>query len=196
MPTLLKILIVVLAVVTPAAAGTTTLSPQVVGTIVDFPILHQRYVQNGVIYSTCFSTTGENLEFRRGYMEFDVPVRSKRVLSATLTITETKGGWTATPFPPDVHEVSFYPADLVVDLADYDAPTVPLATFETDPNDPIGLRKLRFDVTSAIQNAKRDKVGFRIKLQIDPGGCAGFAGSTFGEIYIEPPRLEIVSRGR
>lgn len=199
MPTLRTffIFIVVLAAVTPVAAGTTTLSPRVVGTIVDFPNLHYRYVQNGVLYSTCFDTTGENLEFRRGYMEFDVPVRSKRVISATLTITETRGGWTATPLPPDVHELSFYPADLVVDLADYDARAVPLASFETDSNDPIELRKIRFDVTSAIRIARQDKVGFRIKLQVDPnGGCPTFAGSTFGEIYIEPPRLEIVSRGR
>lgn len=169
---------------TQAMAGpaATTLHPKAAGTVTFFPNFDLLFVQSDSdIYSTCFNTTGENLEFRRGFMEFRMPVPPHRVLRAALTITETRGAVTATPLPPDVHELSSYPADLVVGTADYDAPVLDIATFETDSNEQPNLRKLTFDVTEAVRQARKKAIGFRIKLQVDPDGpCVDFAGSTFG----------------
>ena len=77
--------------------------------------------------SFCANTTGENLEFNRGFMEFALPVVPPRVVKATLIVTETRNSSTTTPKPPDVHELAVYPADLVIGTADYDAPAALLA---------------------------------------------------------------------
>jgi hypothetical protein len=191
----------ILAAVTPqvAAAGTATTSiqAQVLGTVTDFPNFGLLFVRdNGRMLSGCFDTTGENLEFDRGFMEFAMPVVPKRVVKATLTITETRNAMTTTPLPPDVHELAVYPADLVISPEDYDAPAALISTFETDGNDPPDLRQFTFDVTDAIHLLKKKTVGFRIKLQIDPAGpCIDFAGSEFDDVSIARPTLEIEFRG-
>jgi hypothetical protein len=194
-----NLIVLVIVGVTPAVAATATatLQPQAAGTVTFFPNFDLLFVQsNGDISSLCFNTTGDNLQFRRGFVEFAIPVSPKRVVKATLTITETRGGQSSTPRPPDVHELSSYPADLVVGTQDYDAPAVLIGTFETDANDPPDLRKITFDVTEAVRQSRKSEIGFRIKLQIDPAGpCVDFAGSEFGGLFFEPPSLEIEFRG-
>ncbi len=180
----------------PHSPGSNGLTPKAAGTLAFFPHFELLFVRSeSDIQSTCFNTTGENLEFRRGFMEFRLPVPPPRVVRATLTITETRAT-ISTPLPPDVHELSSYSADLAVDTSDYDAPTIDITTFETDPNEPPNLRELRFDVTEAVQQARRKAIGFRIKLQIDPDEpCVDFAGSGFGGLFVQPPVLEVEFRG-
>ena len=98
--------------------------PPAGGTIRSLPNLNILEVWNTgfPLQSTCFNTTGENLEWRRG----------KDIQSAAITVTESKGAATATPVPPDVHELSYHPADLVVDTADYDRPAILIGT-RADP---------------------------------------------------------------
>ena len=189
-------LILALVAASPAMAGTAaiTIYPKAAGTVTRFPNFNLLFVQSDSdIQSTCFDTTGENLEFRRGFMEFRLPVPNHVVVRATLRLTESRGV-TTFPLPPDVHELSAYPADLVVDPADYDAPTLDLATFETDPNDDPSLSNLTFDVTDAVRHLGGRTIGFRIKLQIDPDApCVEFqqAGSGFGGLYNNQPSLEL-----
>jgi len=182
-----------LVAATQAMAGTAvmTLTPKAAGTVTRFPNFNLLYVQSDSdVYSTCFNTTGENLEFRRGFMEYRLPVSPRVVVRATLTLTETRAVIT-TPVPPDVHEVSAYPADLVVTTTDYDTPTQNITTFETDANEEPNPH-VAIDVTDAVQQAKGRQIGFRIKLQIDPDGpCVNFAGSGFNGLFNNPPTLEI-----
>lgn len=187
-----------MAAVSQVAAATRTFTPEAAGTVTFFPILELLYVQSDAdIMTMCFSTTEQNLEYRRGFFEFRLPPFPRGIVEATLTITETRGGRTSEPLPTDVHELSYYAADLVVDTADFDAPTTLIGTLETDPNDPPELRPIRFNVTDAVRNTPGRNLGFRLKLQVDPDhGCAPFAGSEFGSLYIEPPRLEIRLRPR
>ncbi len=191
---------IVLAAVTPllAATGTATTSihPQALGTVTFFPNFDLLFVRDtGRMLSFCANTTGENLEFNRGFMEFALPVAPRRVVKATLIVTETRNASTTTPKPPDVHELGVYPADLLIDTADYDAPVASVATFETDVNDPPDLRRFTFDVTDAIRLLKKKDAGFRIKLQIDPDGpCVDFQGSEFGDVAIDRPTLQIEFR--
>jgi hypothetical protein len=193
--------VIVLATVSllVAASGTATTSirPQALGSVTFFPNFDLLFVRDtGRMLSSCSNTTGENLEFNRGFMEFSLPVVPMRVVKATLIVTETRTGTTTTPKPPDVHELSVYPADLVIGTADYDASADLIGTFETDVNDPPDLRRFTFDVTDAIRRLRKRDVGFRIKMQIDPDGpCDDFAGSEFGDVSIERPTLEIEFRG-
>jgi hypothetical protein len=186
-----------LAAVTPlfGASGTATVSlnPQALGTVTFFPIFGDLFVlDTGRMRSYCTNTTGDNLQFDRGFMEFKLPVLPKRIVKATLSVTETRGATLATPVPPDVHEVAVYPADLVIDTADYDEPAELIGTIVTDSNDPPDLRVFTIDVTKAIRQLSGGNVGFRIKLQIDPDSpCVDFAGSDFGDVSIAPPTLQI-----
>ena len=184
-----------LAVTTPGAdpgGDTVTLQPTATGTLAFFP--------SGILWkgselqSTCFVTTETNLEWRRSFMEFALPVPPNQVVRATLAITETRGGVTTAPIPTDVHEVSAYPGDLVVDESDYDVPTRPVGTIETDVNDDPALRVTTIDVTSAIRHIRKEAVGFRIKLAIDPDApCVDFdfGGSEFGGPFNYPPTLTL-----
>lgn len=189
-------LVLALVAAAPAMAGTATMTlhPKAAGTVTRFPNFNLTYVQSDSdIQSTCFDTTGENLEFRRGFMEFRLPVPNHVIVRATLKLTETRGV-TTFPFPPDVHELSSYPADLVVDETDYDASTHEVTTFETDMNDDPSLSNLTFDVTDAVRQSRGKTIGFRIKLQIDPDApCAQLqsAGSSFGGLSAGQPTLEI-----
>jgi len=199
MRTLRIFIVLALSAVTPvvAATATATLLPKAAGTLTFFPNFDLLLVQSdGEISSLCFSTDADNLQFRRGFVEFAMPVSPKRVVKATLTITENQTGQITTPKPPDVHELSLYPADLVVGTRDYDAPTTLIGTFETNVNDPPALRRFTFDVTDAIRQSGKGGIGFRIKLQIDPAGpCVDFAGSDFGGLFFEPPSLAIEIQG-
>lgn len=192
---LVLVCVFLMAVGEVGALTPATLTPETVGTIAFFPNLDLLHLASGEIQSTCFNTTGENLEFRRGFVEFGLPHFPRGILEATLILTETRGGWTSIPLPTDVHEVSSYAADLVVDTADYDAPATLVGTLETDPNDPPELREIRFNVTEVVRRAHGNRLGFRIKLQNDPSApCTSFAGSDFGGLYHYPPRLEISAR--
>jgi hypothetical protein len=189
-------LILALVAAIPAMAGTAaiTIHPKAAGTVTKLPNFNLLFVQSDSdIQSTCFDTTGENLEFRRGFMEFRLPVPIHVIVRATLRLTESRGV-TTFPFPPDVHELSSYPADLVVDETDYDAPTQEVATFETDVNQDPSLSGLTFDVTDAVRQLRGKAIGFRIKLQIDPDApCVEFqsAGSSFGGLSSLQPSLDL-----
>jgi hypothetical protein len=184
-----------LAVLTPSHAGNTrvvTVQPTVTGTLTFFPVLDNLFVQGVDLQSTCFDTTGQNLEWRRAFAEFELPAAPARIVRATLQITEPNTGWSAFPLPTDVHEVSLYPGDLVVDPSDYDVPTLLVGTIETDANDDPVTRSFEFDVTQAIRQMAKQVVGVRIKLQIDPTDpCVEFqhAGSDFGSLFADAPTL-------
>src|SRR5580765_4042413 len=114
-------LVLALAAAAPAMAGTAaiTIHPKAAGTVTKLPNFNLLFVQSDSdIQSTCFDTTGENLEFRRGFMEFRLPVPNHVIVRATLKLTEHRAV-TTFPLPPDVHELSAYSADLVVDPTDY-----------------------------------------------------------------------------
>ena len=189
--------LLVLAAITPSHAGNTrvvTVQPTVTGTLTFFPIFGNLYVQGGDLQSTCFDTTTQNLEWRRAFIEFELPAAPAQIVRATLRITEPNNGWSAFPLPTDVHEVSLYPGDLVVDPSDYDVPTLPVGTIETDSNDDPVPRSFELDVTQAIRQMAKQVVGVRIKLQIDPTApCVEFqqAGSEFGSLYLDPPTLQL-----
>jgi len=183
---------------TAAAPGVTvtTIYPQASGTIRYFPILNIldfAPIGNSPIQSHCFDTTGENLEWRRGFVEFGIPVFPDRIKTATITVVEPNNGWVAAPLPPDVHELFYYPADLVVDPGDFDQPTTLIGTFETDNNDPPGVPlTFIFDVTRAVREAQGSALGFRIKLQIDPASpCAEF---DFAGTELAPITLQITTK--
>ncbi|HET8945694.1 MAG TPA: hypothetical protein VFQ07_01820 [Candidatus Polarisedimenticolia bacterium] len=171
-----------------------TVSPAITGTVAFFPIFDIIRLQGGDLQSTCSFTTSENLEWQRAFAEFQLPVDPSRISRATLHVIEPSSGWSATPLPTDVHEVSLYPGDLVVDTSDYDVPVISVGTLETDANDDPVNRFFEFDVTRAIHRMHKTIVGMRIKLQVDPDQpCSEFqqAGSAFGEFYNYPPTLEI-----
>src|SRR5262245_52559183 len=87
-----------------------------------------------VLQSTYFRNTETNREFRRGFAEFAVPCHQDWFGSARIVLRETRATIGA-PVPPDRHELSSYAdADLVVDVSDFDRPTSPVGTFETDVN--------------------------------------------------------------
>lgn len=120
----------------------------------------------GAAHSSYSRTTDANREFRRGFAEFVVPDFSEGMYGARLVLRESRG-WTAYPFPPDVHELSSYTdVDLVVNTGDYDRPTSPIGTFETDGNEPQGT--FTFDVSRQVAQSLGSRLGFRVKLQADP----------------------------
>ncbi|UCF07953.1 MAG: PKD domain-containing protein, partial [Thermoplasmata archaeon] len=172
-------------------AQSTTITPQDSGTIRYLPemnILEGAPVQTSV-QSTYFKTTTQNREFRRGFFEFSVPDLGGYTSNATLILREYRG-WTSYPHPPDVHELSYYPADLVIDTDDYDRPTTFITTFETDRNEP--LRKFYIDVTGVINQFQGNNLGFRIKLAADPTyNDTGSLGSGFGSLDANTPTIEI-----
>ena len=120
----------------------------------------------GDVQSSYSRTTGTNREFRRGFAEFIVPDLGDGFGSARLVLRETRG-MIGEPFPPDRHELSFYAgADLVVDVNDFDRPTSPVGTFETDVN--LETQTFEFDVTSVVAQQRGSTLGFRVKLESDP----------------------------
>ena len=121
---------------------------------------------DGDLQSTYFRTTETNREFRRGFAEFKIPRFPGRLLQATLVLRENRAS-VADPRPPDLHELSTYAdVDLDITVADFDRPTTPLATFETDAN--LENATFQFDVTDLIGRFRETKLGFRVKLAVDP----------------------------
>jgi hypothetical protein len=145
----------------------------------------------GAAHSNYFRTTETNREFRRGFAEFSIPDFSDGLLAAKLILRETRAG-TAFPLPPDLHELSTYTdVDLVVTTSDFDRPTSPFATFETDSNtEPTSFE---WDVTSLVSERQGSNLGFRVKLAADPTETLfGFAGTVFDGSATPPGvRLEV-----
>jgi len=170
-----------------AHAQGVVLVPQVTGSIRYLPEigLLEPAPAGGVVQSTWAQST--LVEFRRGFAEFQIPAFATPVQKATLVLTETRGT-SSDPVPPDTHELSFYAADLEVSVEDYDRPSTPIATFQTDVNEPTGV--FTFDITAALAQFQGKGLGFRVKLTCEPR-CAGGGGSSFGELSSIPPRIEV-----
>jgi len=203
MKTLPILCLIVLAAVVPSLAdpgaptpGTVTVYPEVLGTVTRMPVLNQLFVRDtGRMLVTCFETTLDNLEFNRGFVEFDLGAVPKHIVKATLVLTRTTNGQSYPPPPPDTYELAVYPADLAITRDDYDAPVSLLATFVSDHSEGALLREFPIDVTDAVRRLLKGNVGFRVKLQIDPaGGCPNFAGDEFNDVSIAIPRLELEVR--
>ncbi|MBF8296887.1 MAG: hypothetical protein HW389_3432 [Bacteroidetes bacterium] len=191
------VMIILLTTFTPRAHGqaSTTILPQISGSIRFLPelgILDAAHVGTAV-QSTYFKTTNVNREFRRGFIEFAIPPIQGQILEAKLILRENRGT-SSTPVPPDVHELSYYPADLIVNTDDFNRPTTFLVSFETDVN--LSTETFSFDITSLITQFVGSSLGFRIKLAIDPtfNGFGGF-GSGFGELGNNTsfPRIRVVT---
>lgn len=121
---------------------------------------------DGDAQSSYFRTTETNREFRRGFAEFAIPNFSNGFLGAKLVLRETRAS-IELPVPPDGHELSSYTdVDLVVTTGDFDRPTSPLATFETDAN--LEAQTFEFDVSSLIAQLQGATLGLRVKLEVDP----------------------------
>ena len=189
--------IAVLALATVVAeqahAQDVILSPEVTGSIRSIRDLNllEPAPTGGEIQSTWFQSLV--LEYRRGFAEFQIPAFATSVQRARLVLTETRGT-TSFPLPPDTHELSFYEGDLVVSVEDYDRPTTPIATFQTDNNEPAAV--FSFDIAAVLRRFQGRNLGFRVKLACDPycvGGNvgSGFGGSSFGGPSTIPPRIEV-----
>ena len=147
---------------------------------------------DGDAQSSYFRTTDANREFRRGFAEFVIP-RFKDVFSARIVLRETRAG-TSYPLPPDRHELSYYTdVDLFVNTNDFDRPTSPLGTFETDGNLP--QQKFEFDVARLVTHLRGAKIGFRVKLDADPTYAGmGFLGTAFsGSSTPSGVRIEVTT---
>ena len=188
-PATIVVFVVLAATSFAFAKTTTTIPPQSTGTIANYPAQGLTQWEDDDAHSSCFQTTPDNLKYRRGFLEFSVPsFNRKKTMRATLFIYANLARINPPP-PPDVHEVSYYPADLVVDESDYDAPTMPAGSVETQGIG--GLHEFALDVTDIVRQFEGSNLGFRIKLQIDPAGpCPGFAGAGFGGVTW-PPKLVI-----
>jgi len=172
------------------AGAVTFIVPEASGTVRKLPELgiFERAPVGLDMQSSYFRTTDVNREFRRGFAEFAIPSFT-HVFSARIVLRETRATITF-PFPPDRHELSLYTdVDLVVNTSDFDRPTSPLATFETDANLP--TQKFEFDISSLVARSRGAKLGFRIKLEADPN-YAGmpFLGTAFAR-YSTPSGVRI-----
>jgi hypothetical protein len=100
----------------------------------------------------------------------------------------------AEPIQPDRHELSYYTdVDLLVSRDDFDRLTSPLATFETDAN--LQHQAFAFDLSGLVTPLGEARIGFRVKLEADPGYTAfGFLGSGFDR-YSTPcgARIEVLT---
>jgi hypothetical protein len=163
------------------------LLPDATSTIRHFPemgILDVAPV-SGDLQSSYFRTTETNREFRRGFAEFIVPALHDGFRSARIVLSETRAT-IGLPVPPDRHELSFYAnADLVVDPSDFDRPTSPVGTFETDAN--LEGQTFALDVTTVVAQELGSNIGFRVKLESDPAET-GFRplGSAFSPSTTPP----------
>jgi len=138
--------------------------------------------------SDYFRTTNANREFRRGFAEFAIP-SFRDVFSARIVLRETRAT-SNFPLPSDRHELSLYTdVDLAVNTGDFDRPTSPLATFETDANLP--QQTFAFDVSNLVAQSRGARLGFRVKLEADPAYAGmGFLGTSFAR-YSTPSGLRI-----
>ena len=171
-------------IIIPQDSGTIRLLPEL-GIFGEAPV-------GTAVQSTYFKTTIVNREFRRGFFEFEIPKVQGEILKATLILTETRAQ-VSRPIPPDVHELSYYhPADLIVNIDDFDRPTYFLTTFETDGNLP--PQTFSFDITNLLIEFEGSSLGFRVKLTVDPTyEGMGWLGSGFGSLWANPPRIETIT---
>lgn len=177
------------------APGDIALSPEATGTVGRWMEMAQQpdVVRPGTLQSTYFKTTAENREFRRAFLEFEIPDLPRGIASATLLLADGSAVISA-PVAPDLHELSAYPADLAITVSDYDRQTVAITTFETDAND--HEETFALDVTGIVRTFQGQKLGFRIKLAVDPAYSGGGSlGAGFQEtVQGRPPRLVIRPR--
>jgi hypothetical protein len=161
------------------------LGPTAAGTVGRWPDLGvPDTVRPGTLQATYFRTTEENREFRRAFLEFEIPAVPRGITKATLLISQSGGA-------EAVLELSAYLADLAITADDFDQPTVDITTFEADPN--VHGQTFVLDVTDVVKMSQRQNFGLRIKLAIDPLYAGqGFAGVGFQEASQGfPPRLVI-----
>jgi hypothetical protein len=174
-----EVMLLLSLAIAPASGSAISLTPPASGTIryfLEFNMLQPAPVGN-MVQSTYFKTTDVNREFRRGFFEFAIPQIQGQIFNATLILTENRAH-TTFPLPPDIHEITFYNADLVVNIEDYNRPTTFLASFETDANDL--PQTFSFDITQVIIEFEGSNLGFRVKLAVDPmWNDDGFLGSGF-----------------
>lgn len=138
----------------PAYAEQINIYPETSGTVLS---------RDGTLEVITWSVTSNF--FDRGFIEFSIPVFERQVQQATLILKETRGT-TSFPLPSVFHELSYYQADLVIDTSDYNRPTTPIASFETDENEP--HRVFSFDITSLINQFQGSNLGFRITVPENP----------------------------
>ena len=175
----------------PGRPVTLFLFPAASGTVRDLPELGILEIAPAFsdMQSTYFRTTVANREFRRGFAEFVIP-NFKDVTSARIVLWETRGT-TTFPLPPDREELSSYTdVDLAVTASDFDRPTSPLATLETDVNLP--RQTFEFDASSLVAQSRGARLGFRVKLEADPAYAEmGGLGTAFGvRIEVTTTRAE------
>ena len=174
----------------PSGAGL-VISPAATGAIADMPEMGIRVLAptGEDMQSSYFRTTQANREFRRGFAEFRIPIAAREVVHATLILGEGPGS-ISPGAPPESHELSWYAADLSVDVQDYDQPTAFLTGFPADPLDPNEV--WRFDVTAVVRMLAGGCLGFRVKLAFDPehAGYDGM-GTSFGRYTFQPPEIDL-----
>jgi hypothetical protein len=167
------------------------LFPVATGSIRRFPELgiSEGGGTDGDLQSSYFRTTDTNREFRRGFAEFRVPRFPGRLLRATLILRETRAS-VSDPRPPDLHQLSTYAdVDLDITQADFDRPTTTLATFATDAN--LENATFQFDVTELVARFRGARIGFRVKLAVDPVETGFVSLGTAFARSSTPPGVEL-----
>lgn len=167
------------------------LEPVASGTISDHPEWGIRGLapMGEDVQSSYFRTTEMNREFRRGFMEFAIPLLWEQPARVMLVFAEGPAS-TVPGAPPVRNELSWYPADLTVEVADYDQRTTFLAGFVDSLQDPNEVWS--FDVTGIVREFAGSCLGFRVKLVVDPDETReGGFGTTIGRYVWIPPHLEL-----
>ena len=143
--------------------------PVVEGSITFYPESGAYFEASAYYMQAICQTTVLGLEYRRGFVEFIIPDLPRGMKQVTLVFGYASAQSPPPPNPVALNELSYYPADLVLSLADYDQVTTPITTFESDWN--FDSQVFRFDVTDAVQMYKGKAIGFRIKMANDPLRC-------------------------
>lgn len=141
------------------------LLPRVTGTVAYQPELDAYSMPIGAALQSSYMRNNNVREFRRAFLEFQIPALSRHILSARLRITD--GSPTVdTPRPEDLHDVSYYPADLAIGPSDYTIANTFFWAFNTDAN--VSGEGLDVDVKPLVSAFQGAPLGFRIKLGHDP----------------------------
>jgi hypothetical protein len=138
--------------VRPTASGTLRMAPQM-------DMLEVAPV-GSTVQSMFFDTTMYGPEHRHGIVEFDLPALGGRLVSATLKFND-RHGWQLQAVPSDLHKLSLYSADGVVDTADWVREGSPFTTFATDLND-MNPQERSFDLAGQVRLGAR--LGARLEL--------------------------------
>lgn len=175
----------------PIEPAEITLAPTAIGTIGYQPELGTFSAFSNDDLQSAYFRLESTREFRRAFLEFPLPALSGHVVSAVLKMHDesaTSGG------PLDVHDLSYYLADLVVQQSDYTNETTFVSTFTTDPNQ--SREPIEVDVTQPVAQWLGARLGLRVKVATDPNedGTRSF-GAEFQSI-IQPPHILIRSTQR